>query len=360
MHQKIPLTVYKMPQLLAPIISGLSIFLQQSHKRPSIIPDNPSCILIQYQKNYLAFFKRYISSVTCKQSMQNSRKFELMSIMGGISKDESADKIKKAQLDYNSLDISHLEFFGEDSAFSLLSSRYTFFGIADGVGGYRKYKIDPSLFSTTLMKFCLMQSLKMIKNQELPDCKKIITEGYHQLIALEEKIYGGSTINITCFDHQSGELCISNLGDSRVMVIQPKQNRLFTTNSQQHYFNCPYQLYFNHEDIIQSNPPNISLKTEQFSLKLCHGDIIIIGTDGFFDNMFHEDIIEITKKYDYEKESFPKYYNALLETARKYAFDPIKLSPFGLEYLQQKNKKFIGGKRDDITLIVAIVVKRKN
>ncbi|KAF0986376.1 hypothetical protein HZS_275 [Henneguya salminicola] len=217
--------------------------------------------------------------------MQNSRKFELMSIMGGIGKEESTNNIKKTQLDYNSSDISHLEVFGEDSAYTIRSSRYSFFGIADGVGGYSKHGIDPSIFSSSLMKFCLGKSSTMIKNQELPDCKKIIAEGYNQLLKLEERIYGGSTINISYFDHQSGELSISNLGDSRVMVIQPTADLLFITNSQQYYFNCPFQLSISPGAIIQNSPQNISLNTEEASLKLCHGDIIIIGTDGFFDNM---------------------------------------------------------------------------
>ncbi|KAF0986468.1 hypothetical protein HZS_6190 [Henneguya salminicola] len=296
--------------------------------------------------------------MTSIQNIQNTRKFELMSIMGGIGKEESANNIKKTQLDYISSDISHLDVFGEDSAFTLLSSRYSLFGIADGVGSYREVGIDPSLFSSSLMKCCSRKSSTVIKNQELPDCKQIIAEGYNQLMASEKKIYGGSTINITCFDHQSGELSISNLGDSKVMVIQPSKKKLFSTNSQQHYFNCPYQLSITPKNIIQTNPPNALLKTEEFSLNLCHRDIIIIGTDGFFDNIFKDDILKITKKYNYERENLSAYYHTLLDTARKYAFDSNKLCPFGIECLRKQNHQFTGGKKDDISLIVAIVIER--
>ncbi|KAF0986357.1 hypothetical protein HZS_2773 [Henneguya salminicola] len=292
--------------------------------------------------------------------MQNSRKFELMSIMGGIGKEESANNIKNTQLDYNSSDISHLEVFGEDSAYTIRSSRYSFFGIADGVGGYKEVGIDPSLFSSSLMEFCLRKSSAIISNQELPDCKKIITECYNQLLELKERIYGGSTINISYFDHQSGELSISNLGDSRLMVIQPTADLFLITNPQQHYFNCPFQLSINPGDIVQYNPPNISLNTEEVSLKLCHGDIIIMGTDGFFDNMFYGDIFKITNTYNYQRDDFPALYHTLLDTARKDAFNPLKITPFGVEYFQHQNQLFLGGKKDDITLIVAIVVERKD
>ncbi|KAF0988853.1 hypothetical protein HZS_7123 [Henneguya salminicola] len=360
MHKKISAAIQFIPQFLAPMISGLSSFLLDTYNQKTFTSTDPSRASLQHQQNYISYLKNYLSSVTYTQYMEKNRKYDLMVITGGLSKGESVDNIKKTQFFYNSSDISNFEVFGEDSAFTVLSSRYSFFGIADGVGGYRKYRIDPSLFSSTLMKLCLNKSLTVIKNYARPNCKKIIDDGYNQLLSLQERIYGGSTINISCFDHRSGELSISNLGDSRVMVIQPTRNQIFTTNSQQHHFNCPYQLSNTSDDIVITNFTFKQFDSEQYSLQLHHGDIIIIGTDGFFDNMSPEDIIEITKKYNYGRESFPIYYHTLLDTARKYAFDPLKISPFGLEHLEQKKQPFLGGKRDDITLIVAVVVERIN
>ena len=53
-------------------------------------------------------------------------------------------------------------------------------GVADGVGGWRNYGVDPSLFSSSLMATCQNAVIEGRSRPEAP--KTIIATGYHDLI----------------------------------------------------------------------------------------------------------------------------------------------------------------------------------
>ena len=63
-------------------------------------------------------------------------------------------------------------------------------GVADGVGGWREYGIDPSLFSSSLMEAC--RSLidnKLIDLNPLT-LKELLSRGYKQLLEDKQCIIG--------------------------------------------------------------------------------------------------------------------------------------------------------------------------
>ena len=64
----------------------------------------------------------------------------------------------------------------------------TFPGVADGVGGWRNYGIDPAVFSTALMENC-----KRLIEQGLldnPTPVNIMTAGYHDISQNKEPLFG--------------------------------------------------------------------------------------------------------------------------------------------------------------------------
>jgi len=79
------------------------------------------------------------------------------------------------------------------------------------------------------------------------------------------------------------ELRIANLGDCGVSIIR-RNEFIFRTEEQQHSFNYPYQLGTGSTD----SPTDAQV----FTVKVESGDIIVMGTDGIFDNLFDEDILE--------------------------------------------------------------------
>ena len=70
---------------------------------------------------------------------------------------------------------------------------------------------------------------------------------------------------------------IANVGDSRLLLIR-NGVCIYKTLEQQHSFNFPFQLGTGSED----SPADAFF--EQVVIK--EGDIVILGTDGLFDNVF--------------------------------------------------------------------------
>ena len=68
------------------------------------------------------------------------------------------------------------------------------------------------------------------------------------------------------------------------MSIIRRNEFIFRTEEQQHSFNYPYQLGTGSTD----SPTDAQV----FTVKVESGDIIVMGTDGIFDNLFDEDILE--------------------------------------------------------------------
>lgn len=68
-------------------------------------------------------------------------------------------------------------------------------GVADGVGGWREYGVDPSLFSSSLMAAC-----KSLIDNKLLDLnpltlKELLSKGYKQLLEEKQCIIGKENLN---------------------------------------------------------------------------------------------------------------------------------------------------------------------
>lgn len=87
------------------------------------------------------------------------------------------------------------------------------------------------------------------------------------------------------------------------------------------------------------------------------GDVIILGTDGFFDNVFASEAEEVLERESRKKGGIvPKNLASYIaELALYNSFDRFRESPFSRNAkLAGKNHR--GGKIDDITVIVAQIV----
>lgn len=97
------------------------------------------------------------------------------------------------------------------------------------------------------------------------------------------------------------------------------------------------------------------------------GDVVLLATDGLFDNVFDEEIIKILT--DASKSTAEKAA-VVAKTAYKHSIDPSYVSPFAMkerEYFAFKlglptkdtgfpgRNRIVGGKMDDITVVVATV-----
>ncbi|RCH80322.1 Protein phosphatase PTC7, partial [Rhizopus stolonifer] len=249
---------------------------------------------------------------------------------------------------------------GEDAFFQTTTSEGLAIGVADGVGGWSTVGVDPALFSWTLMNNAAM----VAESQKAVDAHQILDGAFHTLRKSGKVAAGSSTACILSLSKTTGEMTSCNLGDSAFVLVRDRKI-VYESPSQQHYFNCPYQLtvvpdsYPNRDQFVTDLPKDGDRKT--FYLK--KGDLILLATDGYFDNMYPEETLDIIDKgmesiEDKDPESVKLVIQGLAKTltekARRLSLDPKRLSPWA-KAARANGSNYRGGKVDDITCIVTLV-----
>ncbi|CAF4552236.1 unnamed protein product [Rotaria sp. Silwood1] len=259
--------------------------------------------------------------------------------------------------------------YGDDAFFIAKNRIGDFLGVADGVGGWREYGVDPSLFSSSLMEAC-----KSLVDNKLLDLnpltlKELLSKGYKQLLEDKQCIIGSSTACIIALHKEKGILHTANLGDSGFVVIR-KNTIVHRSQEQQHYFNSPFQLAI-HPAIKDPNliadSPDVASVT---SFNVDENDFIVIATDGLWDNLPDSTILEEIKKIkEPTLDNLQQTAHALAKRALENGHDPNFYSPFaksarrslginicGTLYLLQIEFEIqFGGKPDDVTVLLAVV-----
>ncbi|ORE05292.1 protein serine/threonine phosphatase 2C [Rhizopus microsporus var. microsporus] len=253
---------------------------------------------------------------------------------------------------------------GEDAFFQTTTPEGLAIGVADGVGGWSTVGVDPALFSWTLMDNAAM----IAKHEKVIDAHQILDAAFHELRKSGKVAAGSSTACILNLSKTTGEMTSCNLGDSAFLLVRDKKI-VYESPSQQHYFNCPYQLtvvpesYPNRDALVTDLPKDAD--TKKFYLK--NGDLILLATDGYFDNMYSEETLEIInagmesiegKDPDMVKATIRRLAKTLTEKARRQSLDPKRLSPWA-KAAQAHGSNYRGGKVDDITCIVTLVCHNK-
>ncbi|KAJ2545961.1 hypothetical protein EV175_005776, partial [Coemansia sp. RSA 1933] len=298
---------------------------------------------------------------------------------------------------------------GEDAFFH----RSDALGIADGVGGWAGIKdADPSLFARRLMHHVGMEIQRyediddeMFAHYYEAAPVDILRRAYE--ITLDEMealaVRGSSTACVVVL--RGDELRVANLGDCGLTVVR-QGDMVYRTEEQQHSFNYPYQLS------TEAHTDGAS-DAQVFRLKIQKGDIIIVGSDGVFDNLFDEDILEEVSQhlppvmradgqpelkyssdslwYESQQQSAAQKIEAMrrtntvensasnvVATAPKFSLPQFHVDPKAISLAIAKRAKLVsedarytespfqmramqeglyyqGGKRDDITVVVAVV-----
>ena len=166
------------------------------------------------------------------------------------------------------------------------------------------------------------------------------------------RLLGSSTACILAFDQRDGTLESCNLGDSGFLVIRDGKV-VARSQEQQHYFNAPFQLSIIPPALRpqrrswEDKPEDSQLATTQ----LRHGDVIVLATDGLFDNVFDDEIVHKVES-SLEKfrptlsglsnETARSIATELVSTAWSLANDAKRMSPFA-DNARKKNISTIGG-----------------
>lgn len=237
--------------------------------------------------------------------------------------------------------------FGEDACFiaNFKSAHVT--GVADGVGGWQKYGIDPSVVSSRLMRNCAEIVNEGDFEPSRPDL--IISKAYNRLKTSPRPV--GSSTACVLVVHQK-TLYSANLGDSGYLVCR-KGKVIHRSKEQTHYFNAPYQLtlmpeHFDTENYIVDTPE----KADLHKLELESGDVILLATDGLWDNVPEHIILEALSEA--KPQTLQAICNSIALIARRLSLDEHAMSPFA-EKARHHGENYRGGKPDDITCIVMLI-----
>jgi len=230
---------------------------------------------------------------------------------------------------------------GEDAYFA----NKNVLAVADGVGGWAEYGVDPALYSKELCRH--IESLVTGDwNRYKVNPKQLVIDA-----AVRTKSQGSSTLCIVNLDEEKSTIHSSYIGDSGYVILRKVEEDMrvvYLSKEQQRGFNFPYQIG------SQGDSPSVAL---EFEHKVENNDIVVVGTDGLFDNVDEKQIIDTIKPLMKGTENIlntAHAADAIAQLAYKLSLDRTYFSPFARK-AKEYNYRFRGGKSDDITVLVGQV-----
>ncbi|SCU91667.1 LADA_0F11320g1_1 [Lachancea dasiensis] len=246
---------------------------------------------------------------------------------------------------------------GEDNYFVGARSEHDVFaGVADGVGGWVDLGFDSSAISRELCGSMLDMSTAQSKSLSP---KQLIDAAYRK-IKNDGSVQVGGTTAIVAHFPPNGTLKIANLGDSWCGVF--RNNKLvFQTKFQTVGFNAPYQLAIIPEQLVReaakkgsSYIQNSPSDADEYQFQLKKNDVIMLATDGVTDNIATGDM-ELFLSNSASGEDLQhisqKFVNQVVQLSKDTNFPSV----FSQEMSRLTGKRYLGGKEDDITVVVVKV-----
>lgn len=270
---------------------------------------------------------------------------------------------------------------GEDSFF--VANNYKVIGVADGVGGWSKQGVDPSLFANSLM-----ENAKLFAETHRKELDpEVILDAAYRKVVHDKKIKAGSSTACiaTLRKKEDGNhfLDVANLGDSGLLVVRNRE-QLFRVHEKVHGFNAPFQLAVLPQHLRGRAFSDRVEDCIRESVEVKEGDVVVMGTDGLFDNRFNSQLAEdagwigksnhsvVTKiplvgfwlsgLFDDEKVDYIDPFRVaqrLVADAFKVAVNPEANSPWASMLRQYGVADAKGGKTDDVTVVLARVSTRE-
>ncbi|EDW81180.2 uncharacterized protein Dwil_GK19179 [Drosophila willistoni] len=249
--------------------------------------------------------------------------------------------------------------YGEDSWFISSTPKAEVMGVADGVGGWSELGIDSGLFASELMFWCANYAKRESFDGRTP--LDLLIESYSEIKGKTDPIVGSSTACLVSLNRRDCTMHSANLGDSGFLVIR-NGRMLHRSEEQVHDFNAPYQLTVvpnERFDNVYCDRPELADSTR---LPLQEGDLVLLATDGLFDNVPESLIVKTLGKYQgvTREEDLQSAANSLVHMAKDLSISPNFESPFALKAKAFEVDYPGGGKPDDITVILATVAVPQN
>jgi len=261
---------------------------------------------------------------------------------------------------------------GEDAYFL----RPDAMGVADGVGGWSKAApatANSALFSKSLMHYCSYE-LSMLASppappvvahvdahsSTIPDIHPIdiLQRSYNRCLRSFQKqgFTGGSATALLALLRDE-ELRIAHLGDCALCLIRDG-GIIYRSEEMQHAFNYPLQL--------GPASPTLPVQARSISIPVQPDDILILSSDGMTDNLWDEDVLDEVTKFtetvgvNVQNKWLPGMLSQALCSRAKSASERrgkeqgTEEVPFARK-AREEGIRFVGGKCDDISVLVAVI-----
>ncbi|KAK1832909.1 phosphoprotein phosphatase [Podospora conica] len=177
-------------------------------------------------------------------------------------------------------------------------------GVADGVGGWSESGVDSADVSHALCSYMAADAHDG-KDSGIT-ARQLMKQGY-ETVCHDPKIVAGGTTATVALLRKGGILEVANLGDSGYILL--RLNGVYAASEPQtHAFNTPYQL-----SVV---PPSVLRKASMFGgapildqprdaevthHKLRHGDVLVVASDGVWDNLHTTNILQIVSRVMQDK-----------------------------------------------------------
>lgn len=173
-------------------------------------------------------------------------------------------------------------------------------GIADGVGGWGEMGVDPADFAHGICENLAHAASTYDPETWGPkfDPQGLLQRGYDDLCR-DDSVTAGSSTACVVVARENGLMEIANLGDSGFLHLSMGAIHSYS-NPQTHDFNTPYQLSIIPKCVrmkgltygapyIQDSPTNAEVSQSH----LRNGDVLVLGSDGIWDNLSGSDTLNI-------------------------------------------------------------------
>lgn len=243
--------------------------------------------------------------------------------------------------------------------------------VCDGVYQWRDKGIDAGEWSRFLVRSLLHQAQHHVRDPHAQDSLQSqrwaetfrdlgleppfvpIAHPATMLQAAEERIretdiQGSSTAVVASLHGINNMMYVACLGDSGVLVHRNRMGVIFRTPEQEHSFGYPYQLG-HHEVSDHAKDALIS------HCRLTVGDTVVVASDGLFDNLSESQIAKIVDKH-FPSRNAQMCAIALASQAYENSVSKTATTPYSEAAAEEFNLVWHGGKKDDISVVVAFIV----
>ncbi|KAI9698404.1 MAG: hypothetical protein M1836_003984 [Candelina mexicana] len=177
-----------------------------------------------------------------------------------------------------------------------------FVGTNDGVGAWAtKPKGHAALWSRLILHFWALEAERDSSVSDYPESSpepnpvEYLQRAYERTISATSspnELLGTTTACAALLHHSAIDtpdpvLYITNLGDSKVLVLRPRdQDIIYRTAEQWHWYDCPRQLGTNSPDTPRENAVMDKVEVQE-------DDVVLAMSDGVTDNLWEHEVLQI-------------------------------------------------------------------